>query len=58
MKLHLVELAGRVRELELKCHCGVYASRFMRCRTCRQVVSRCGAHGDRMPLERDQHCAG
>lgn len=53
---HLIELPGRQAELELKCHCGVLASRFARCRRCRAVVSRCGAHGERMPETAADHC--
>lgn len=32
------------------------ASRFIRCRKCGAVVSRCGSHGHNMVKERDGHC--
>lgn len=53
---HLVLIPGRVRELELKCKCGEYASRFIRCGKCKAVVSRCGSHGDNMEREASGHC--
>lgn len=57
MKEHLVLLAGRAEALNLRCHCGVVASRFARCR-CGAVVARCGSHGDNMQRERIAHCGG
>jgi hypothetical protein len=54
--VHLVVLAGRQRELGLKCHCKEFASRFARCRKCKAIVSRCGSHGDNMEREANAHC--
>lgn len=55
--MHLTEIPGHVRELGLRCHCGEWASRFVRCprRSC--VVARCATHGANMQREKEACCS-
>jgi hypothetical protein len=40
----------------LRCRCGEKASRFILCRSCRQIVASCGGHQITPEQEAANHC--
>ncbi len=42
----------------LKCRCGSFASRFVLCRKCREIVATCMGHLKSITEEATEHCEG